>query len=223
MKKTIAILLTFFACSELCGQELIGLSDIQWGMSMDDVLDEVQYERRHVDDYGDLVMENYNLGNGIKSKVIFEFYRDELVEVMYIAKYPTVRGKGTCKNQISFLEKASYTESFYNTLISRGYECRIGWYTQQLQDLVSLKGKREDYWNCGFDSNTLELVNDFSGKDSPDGRFKKAEFARINLKNTSTNISITINHSYNAKSYQIMGCDAPFYNEIFRLVFEPTE
>lgn len=210
--------------SNLKAQEFFGLHDIEWGMSLYEVMTEETSNNAHLDDDDQLVINRVNLGGGLEAKVIFGFDRDGLDEIRYIIYYPNHISKGTCKNQLSFIKKAEYASRLYNTLISNDFKCEMGWYTDQSQHLAQITGKRDDYWNCGFDKETLEIVNEFSRKAIPEKFIKRAEHARIYLKNERSKATFTINQSYtlDANELQFISCNSSYFNTLLWLVFEPN-
>jgi len=165
----------------------------------------------------ELSIENVDIGNGLTAKLIYEFSNGKLIQLKYIV-YGNSSLKGTCENIIPLTYKVKYTSFIIEALLKKGYKCYMGWYLPNLTSLAQETNKKDDFWNCKVDYETVKFVDDLAKK-------KEALNVAIGFENNRSYASFYYNEYHNSSSdtkSTFFPCNSEYYNTLLWLKITPN-
>lgn len=218
--KNLLVVIFVFCATSILAQDKFGMRGLEWGMTYNEVLKNEKYNGASIVDYDEIEISRTYLGHGSDARILYSFDRDGLEEIRYIIYYPDNVAKGTCEKYLSFKERAQIASSYYYALTAKNFKCDMGWYNDISKHLAQKTDDRDDFWNCGFDSKTINLASDFLQKKNS-LMLSNPSSIHIGLENEDSDVNFSFPIIYPRGTYEYeMRCNSDFYNTLVFITLE---
>lgn len=218
MKKVkILIFLQLFAFTLIA--QNFDVRKVNWGMTMQEVINS-EYPMRASKDGNEVEFKNVEIGNSFTARLIYSFTNGKLTELKYIV-YGSEYSRGTCDKVIPLTDKVRFSTFIFDALKEKGYKCDMGWYIVNGTHLAQVTGKREDYYNCNTDFETVSFFDKVAKREG-------AERVAIGFENNRSHASFYFNEHQNYEpNFELPDeaktpCKSDYYNTRFWLEITPN-